>query len=201
MPDISVDVMREHRLMRLISDDPSIILLIRPVYTTENMWRIAIEQEPSLFRYMKNPSQEMCMFALKEDGSNLRVLVENPDVEVTPQMCYRAVKAYPPAIFDVPVDMRDDAIKEYAFDHDPTLMRHFSNVRPGYINRKLREDPTFARFLEHPTEDQEYRAIEYDPNYCVHLTQFTPRIMELIRTLYPDILPLISNLQRRHSGD
>lgn len=201
MPDVSVDAMREHRLMRLISDDPSVIILIKPAYITENMWKIAIEQEPSLFQYMKSPSKEMCMFALKEDGSNLRVLVENPEIKVTPQMCYQAVKSYPPAIFDVPSELRDDAIKEYAFDRDPTLMKHFSNVRLGYINRKLKDDPTFARYLDDPTEDQEYRAVQADPNYCVYLTHFTPRIMELIRALYPDLLPLITNLQRRHSGD
>lgn len=201
MPDITVDPMREHRLLKLISDDPSMILLIRPAYATENMWKIAIEQEPSLFQYMKSPSLEMCMFALKEDGSNLRVLVENPDIKVTPQMCYRAVKSYPPAIFSVPSEMRDDAIKEYAFDRDPTLMKHFSNIRLGYINRKLKEDPTFARYLDNPTEEQEYNAIAYDPNYCVHLTHFTPRIMELIRTLYPNLLPFMNNLQRRHSED
>ena len=192
-----MDPMRERAILKLLSDDPACILLLRSKCTTDNMWKVVIQLEPSLFQYMKDPSNEMCLFALKEDGSNLQYVVKNPSVKLTPEMIYTAVNNSPAAIFDVPVEMRDNAIKEFAFDRDPTLMKNFKNVRKEYINRKIKEDPSFIRFLDDPDEDLVSKAIENDPNYCVYVKKFTPRIKKLIETLYPDIIPLIPNFNER----
>ena len=192
-----MDPIREKKIMKLLSDDPSCILLLRSKCTTDNMWKVVIQLEPSLFQYMKDPSNEMCLFALKEDGSNLQYVVKNPSVKLTPEMLYTAVNNYPAAIFDVPVEMRDNAIKEFAFDRDPTLMKNFTNIRKEYINRKIKEDPSFIRFLNDPDEDLVCKAIENDPNYCVYVKKFTPRIKKLIETLYPDIIPLIPGFNER----
>lgn len=192
-----MDPMRERAILKLLSDDPACILLLRSKCTTDNMWKVVIQLEPSLFQYMKDPSNEMCLFALKEDGSNLQYVVKNSSVKLTPEMIYTAVNNYPAAIFDVPVEMRDNAIKEFAFDRDPTLMKNFKNVRKEYINRKIKEDPSFIRFLDDPDEDLVCKAIENDPNYCVYVKKFTPRIKKLIETLYPDIIPLIPNFNER----
>ena len=192
-----MDPIRERAILKLLSDDPACILLLRSKCTTDNMWKVVIQLEPSLFQYMKDPSDEMCLFALREDGSNLQYVVKNPSVKLTPEMFYTAVNNYPAAIFDVPVEMRDNAIKEFAFDRDPTLMKNFKNVRKEYINRKIKDDPSFIRFLDNPDEDLVCKAIENDPNYCVYVKKFTPRIKKLIETLYPDIIPLIPSFNER----
>ena len=192
-----MDRIRERTILKLLSDDPSCILLLRSKCTTDNMWKVVIQLEPSLFQYMKDPSNEMCLYALKEDGSNLQYVVKNPSVKLTSEMIYTAVSNYPAAIFDVPVEMRDNAIKEFAFDRDPTLIKNFTNVRQEYINRKIKEDPSFIRFLNDPDEDLVCKAIENDPNYCVYVKKFTPRIKKLIETLYPDIIPLIPGFNER----
>ena len=192
-----MDPIRERTIMKLLSDDPSCILLLRNKCTTDNMWKIVIQLEPNLFQYMKDPSNEMCLYALREDGSNLQYVVKNPSVKLTPEMIYTAVNNYPAAIFDVPAEMRDNAIKEFAFDRDPTLIKNFKNIRKEYINKKIKEDPSFIRFLNDPDEDLVCKAIENDPNYCVYVKKFTPRIKKLIETLYPDIIPLIPRFNER----
>ena len=192
-----MDPMRERGIMKLLSDDPACILLLRSKCTTDNMWKIVIQLEPNLFQYMKDPSNEMCLYALREDGSNLQYVVKNPSVKLTPEMIYTAVNNYPAAIFDVPAEMRDNAIKEFAFDRDPTLIKNFKNIRKEYINKKIKEDPSFIRFLNDPDEDLVCKAIENDPNYCVYVKKFTPRIKKLIETLYPDIIPLIPRFNER----
>lgn len=186
-----MDALTEQKLMAMISDDPSTILLIRDYLVTDNMWKMAIQSEPGLFKYMDNPSYDMCMLAVNEDGQNLKYCVENPTVELTSELCYAAITNYPPAILEVPSYMRDDRMKEYAFDLDPTLVHVFSDIRPAYLDRKLREDPTFCRYLQEPTEEMEYKAIEHDPNYCGHVHNFTPRIRALIQALYPEIVPML----------
>ena len=192
-----MDPMRERAIMKLLSDDPACILLLRSKCTTDNMWKIVIQLEPNLFQYMKDPSNEMCLYALREDGSNLQYVVKNPSVKLTHEMIYTAVNNYPAAIFDVPAEMRDNAIKEFAFDRDPTLIKNFKNIRKEYINKKIKEDPSFIRFLNDPDEDLVCKAIENDPNYCVYVKKFTPRIKKLIETLYPDIIPLIPRFNER----
>ena len=192
-----MDPMRERAIMKLLSDDPACILLLRSKCTTDNMWKIVIQLEPNLFQYMKDPSNEMCLYALREDGSNLQYVVKNQSVKLTPEMIYTAVNNYPAAIFDVPAEMRDNAIKEFAFDRDPTLIKNFKNIRKEYINKKIKEDPSFIRFLNDPDDDLVCKAIENDPNYCVYVKKFTPRIKKLIETLYPDIIPLIPRFNER----
>ena len=192
-----MDPIRERAIMKLLSYDPACILLLRSKCTTDNMWKIVIQLEPNLFQYMKDPSNEMCLYALREDGSNLQYVVKNPSVKLTPEMIYTAVNNYPAAIFDVPAEMRDNAIKEFAFDRDPTLIKNFKNIRKEYINKKIKEDPSFIRFLNDPDEDLVCKAIENDPNYCVYVKKFTPRIKKLIETLYPDIIPLIPRFNER----
>ena len=192
-----MDPMRERAIMKLLSDDPACILLLRSKCTTDNMWKIVIQLEPNLFQYMKDPSNEMCLYALREDGSNLQYVVKNPSVKLTSEMIYTAVSNYPAAIFDVPVEMRDNAIKEFAFDRNPTLIKNFKNIRKEYINKKLKEDPSFIRFLNDPDGDLVCKAIGNEPDYCVYVKKFTPRIKKLIETLYPDIIPLIPGFNER----
>ena len=59
----------------------------------------------------------------------------------------------------------------------------------------------YKRWLTSATADAdvaaELKAIENDPNYCVYVKRFTPRIKKLIETLYPDIIPLIPEFNER----
>lgn len=188
---------RNQALIQIVENDPSAILLLKASMTTPQLWRIAIENDPSLYQYCENPSDELTMQALEEDGGNLKYAIENKNVKLTRKMVFAAIKNYPECIFDIPKDIRSTEMLEYAFDQNPGLMKSFDNVRKGYIDRKLKEDPTFIRFLDHPTEDQVYAAVEFDPNYCAYIQEFTPRIKELINILYPDIIPLIPGLSDR----
>ena len=61
----------EQKIYNILSEHPSLILIIKNKYVTDNMWKICITKEPSLFQYMKNPSEEMCLFAVNEEGSYL----------------------------------------------------------------------------------------------------------------------------------
>lgn len=184
---------QERKLISLITDDPSCVLLMKNKYITDNMWKTAIHLEPSLFQYMKDPSNEMCLYALMEDGHNLQYILNNPNIRLTTEMAYAAVASCPSVIFDVPANMRDNDIKEFAIDNDPTLLKYFSNIRKEYIDRKLRQDPCFARFLENPTEDMICKALISNPYYCTYVEKFTPRMKQIMEELYPNFVQLLRN--------
>ena len=189
---------REQKLLELISDDPSIILIFKNKMITDNMWKVAIENEPSLFQYMDSPSEEMILFALSEDGANIKYL-KDMEITMTPKMIYTAVKNYPGAIYLIPAELRTNKLKEFACNEDPSLMRELK-LKREYIENRLRLDPTLVRFLENPTEDQICRAIQANPNTCAYIDKFTPKIKELIRELYPEIIPLIPRLSEEFMG-
>lgn len=188
---------REQKILELLSEDPSAILMFKNKYTTDNMWKFCIESEPSLFQYMKTPSEEMILFALSEDGVNIKYL-KDMGISLTPKMIYTAVKSYPGAIFLIPSELRTSKLKEFACTEDPSLMMELT-LKQGYIEKRLNADPTLVRFLPNPTEDQLCRAIEADPNICAYIEKFTPKVKELIKELYPDIIPLIPRLSEQFS--
>ena len=189
---------REQKLLELLADDPSMILIFKKKYTTENMWKFCIENEPSLFQFMKNPSEEMILYALSEDGANIKYL-KDMGIALTPKMIYTAVKSYPGAIYLIPPELRTSKLREFACTEDPSLMKELP-LKKEFIDKRLKTDPTLVRFMKNPTEDQICNAIIADPNTCAYIEKFTPRIKELIKELYPEIIPLIPRLSEQFSN-
>lgn len=194
---IIIDPMREQRFIEMLSVDPSAIICLKNKFITDNMWKVAIESEPSLFQYMKEPSEEMVLFALAEDGANIKYL-EEMGVTMTPKMIYTAVKNYPGAIFLIPESQRSNRLKEFACSEDPTLMKDL-DLKSHYVETRLKKDPSLVRFVNHPTEEQYLDAIREDPTICVYIDELTPKMKELIKELYPEIIPLIPRLSQEFS--
>lgn len=188
-----MDPIREIRFMELLRDDPSAILLIKEKYLNDRLWEVAIKNEPSLFQYMKNPSDSLIMLALREDGANIKYLLKM-NIEITPERLHVALKNYPGAIFLIPKRYRTNGVKEFACMEDPTLMKDVE-LREEFIKRRLKQDPLLVRFLKNPTEDQLCDALEYSANICGYIETFTPRMKEIMLRKYPDMIQLIPRLR------
>ena len=188
---------REQKILELLADDPSLILIFKNKYTTDNMWKFCIENEPSLFQFMKTPSEEMILYALSEDGANIKYL-KGMGIQLTPKMIYTAVRNYPGAIYLIPPELRTSKLREFACREDPSLMRELP-LKKEFIEKCLKEDPRLVRFLKNPTEDQICNAISADPNICAYIEKFTPKVKQLIKDLYPEIIPLIPRLSEQFS--
>lgn len=192
-----MDPQREHRILELLTDDPSVILMFKSEETTENMWKIAIENEPALFQSMPDPSHEMVLYALSQDGANLRYL-QRMGIPLTPEYIYAAVDNYPGAIFMVPETLWSTKLKEFACSKDTSLMKEVPLSR-SYIESQLRRDPTLVRFLPNPSENQLCAAIDANPSVCAYITDFTPKMIRLIQAKYPALISLIPRLKERIS--
>ena len=187
-----MDVYQEQKLIELLTIYPSLIVTFKNKYITDNMWRVAIESEPALFKHMKNPSEEMILFALSEDGVNIKYLKEM-GVAITPKMIYTAVKSYPGAIYLIPKELRTTKLKEFACIEDPSLMRDLQ-LRKEFINKRLQTDPRLIRYVKNPTEEQICNSLMSDRNTIIYITEYTPKIKEIIKEIYPDMIPLIPEL-------
>lgn len=188
-----MDASRERRILSFLVDDPSLILLIKSKYITSRMWQVSLQKEPSLFKYMRDPSEEMCLFALEEDGSNLKYLIDHYPNKVTQEMIRIAIRSYPPAIFYLPSEERTDPLKELAVDTDPSLLRDFPRMRRSYLRRKIYECPWAIQYLREPDEELYLIAIDRDINVCGYIKYYTKRMKELIARKSPNMVELLSH--------
>lgn len=187
-----MDPARENRVYKMLQIDPSFILLLKNKYLTNEMWKISLQGEPSLFQFMKEPSEEMILFALSLDGANIQYF-EQMQIPYTNKYIYAAVHSYPGAIKLLPKEIRTEEIREFACMEDPILMRELP-LKPSFISKQLRKDPTLVRFVSDPDEEDICDAIEANPNVCVHIQKFTPKIKKLIWEKYPEFVSLIPAL-------
>lgn len=179
-----------NKIMRWIAEDPSMVLIIKNRYLTEDMWDYCIEQEPELFSAMQNPSSEFIDKVVKKNGYLILIAIEKWPEKVTKNMVYHAVCNIPDIIVDIPNKWLDWRIREAAYDRSPKLMKFDKSIRYAYVERRIREDPTVIQYIS-ATEDQICEAIRLSPAVCVYIKNMTPRIKDLIRELYPESYPLL----------
>lgn len=188
------DEFTEQKLFGLLIEDPSMILLLKNKYISDDMWKFCIEREPSLFKYMKNPSIEMCYFALEIDGHNLKYIKNKfKDIKITRKMAFLAISNCPKAIFYVPQEILDTGLKELAFDKDPSLMKSFQFIRPDYIEKVIENNPANVKYINNPDEDFICQALLKEPNICVYFNTLTPKMKKIIEEKYPQLIPFYSN--------
>lgn len=188
------DEFTEQKLFGLLIEDPSMILLLKNKYISDDMWKFCIEREPSLFKYMKNPSLEMCYFALEIDGHNLKYIKNKfKDIKITRKMAFLAISNCPKAIFYVPQEILDTGLKELAFDKDPSLMKSFQFIRPDYIEKVIENNPANVKYINNPDEDIICQALLKEPNICVYFNTLTPKMKKIIEEKYPQLIPFYSN--------
>lgn len=193
----SNDELLKHKLLNLLIDNPSFILLLKNKYIDDDVWKFCIEREPSLFKYMKTPSVEMCEFAVSNDGYNLKYIKNKfKYIPITKKMAYLAIHNSARALFYVPKDIIDIGLMELAFDSDPSLMKEFdfNQLRYEYVRRTLIDNPSYIKYINNPAEELIISAIKKEPNVCVYFENISPRVREVIDELYPDLLSLYPHL-------
>lgn len=178
------------KIMRWIAEDPSMILIVKERYLTEDMWEYCIDQEPDLFTAMHNPSSEFIDKMVKKNGCLVLIALEKWANKVTKSTIYHAVCNMPSIIGDIPEEYLDWQIKEAAYDRSPKLMQNDKSIRYSYVERRIREDPTIIQYID-ATEDQICEAIRMTPAVCVYVKNRTPKIKNLIQDLYPESYPLL----------
>lgn len=195
-----MDEFIEQKIINLLSEEPSLIFMLKNKYVTENMWKICIQKEPGIFKLIEDPTDEMCLIAVLEDGNNIKYIVKNHKNLLNNKIIWTAVINYPGAILHLPIGLRSDALKEKAFDLDPSLMKEFKNIRPEYIRQKIKSNPGIVKYLQNPSEDIIYDALNNNPNICAYITDFSPRMRELIKCKYPEMIELIPGLKEKIYG-
>ncbi len=185
----------KYKLLNLLVDNPSFVLLLKNKYIDDDIWQFCIEREPGLFKHMKNPSIAICEFALEVDGYNLKYIAKKfKHIEITRKMVYIALRNCPKAIDYVPEDILDVGLRELAFDNDPSLMKDydFKDLRYDYVSSMINKNPAYIKYINNPPDELIVSAIKQDSNVCVYFEKLSPYVINVVNELYPNLLELYS---------
>lgn len=182
----------KRRILNLLIDNPSLILLLKNKYIDEDIWEFCLEREPSLFKHIKNPSIKLCNYAIELDGNNLKyILNKHSDIKVTRKMLYVAVDNCPKVIREIPEIIIDEGLKELAFDRDPSLMQYFNYIRKSYIEQRVKENPSIIQYIKNPDEELICKTLKEEPNIVLYFDKITPAMATIIDKHHPHLIPLI----------
>lgn len=181
------------KVLKVLYDEPSLVLALKEKYINDSVWRFCIEREPGLFKKMKHPSQKICEFAVEVNGKNLKYVVKRfKYIQLTEKMMLDAIRSYPKALLYIPSKYQTDGIKEYAFDRDPSLMLEFDDVRKDYIERKVLDEPYYLKFVKNADDTLICNVLKQNPNMIAYVENLTPEIIIFMKENYPDILDMVT---------
>lgn len=182
------------KILNAILEDPEIVLLLKEKYVDDEIWRFCIEREPRLFKKMRHPSEELCLFACEVDGENLKYIKNKfRYVPITSLMCFTAVKSNPKAILHVPRNLLNDELMEMAFDQNPELMLKFHDIRREYIEKLLTEKPYAIQYVRNIDEDLICDQIRKSPSICPYINHLTLRMVRTLQECHPEYYELYKN--------
>ncbi len=182
------------KIISAVIEDPEIIFVVKERYVDESLWRFCIERDTSVFRKMKHPSEEICMFACEVDGANLRWIRNKFSyIKITDMMAYIAVKSNPTAILYVPDKLLTNTLMEMAFDADSSLMAYFDHIQLGYLTEKLKSDPSAIQYIKDPDEDLICDLIQRNPTVCVYIKELSKKMLHVLKKNHPNYYQLYQN--------
>lgn len=183
----------EYEVSRVLESSPELIRVIKEKYQTEGLWELCIDKDPELFKYAKNPSQSLSLFAVKCDGINLKHVPPNM---INETICYYAVSSNPIALKYVPKIYLTEGLKELAFDQAPHLMKYYSNIRREYLIQKIKRSPANIQFIKNPDDELKCIAIAENPNVILYFKKLSQKMMDVIDELYPELRNQLPNYTR-----
>ena len=182
----------ENKLLNILYDEPSLITIIKSAYVTEDIWRFCIDREPSLFKDVKYPSYELALFAIKLDGYNLKYVKEKfPQIKITQELAFWAVKSCPHAIKYVPKKICNRGIIELAVKEDNSLLEDYEDyLEDEFIINIISSNPQALQYLHRLTENIICELLENNPNYITFINNPSEKMLKTVEDSNPTIYKL-----------
>ena len=191
MSIIISDSSAKTKILRAIMSDPEIVLLLKEKYVDDEIWKFCIERDPNLFKKMKHPNDEICMYACTVDGANLKHIKNKfRHIKITNAMCLASVESNPRAILYVPRSMINNELKENACMEDPSLIIHIDDLQDDFIEKVIKEKPYAVKYVRKVSESFLCEMIKTTPTICTYFNKMTPKMIDVFRTCHPNYFTL-----------
>lgn len=181
-------------ILSVLQDHPMIIFAIKNKFLDEHSWDVALEKDPSIFQYYRDPDYNECLKAVLLDGNNIQYV---PYRNLTYEICITAIRNNPKSILMIPREKLDTRLMQAAVDLDGTLLKEYEDDLDGfYVEDKIAENPSLILYLNHPDDDLVSIAINRNPGlmYTIPVEWWTDNVKRYIKTSHPDWESYIPNV-------
>lgn len=173
-------------ILGLLPEHPKLIFALKNKYADDHAWDVALEADPSIFAFYKDPEYNDCLKAVLLDGRNIQYV---PYRNLTYEICVTSIRSFPRAILLIPREKLDMRMIQQAVDLDPSLIKEYEDELDGfYIEDKIKEMPELILSLNHPDDDCIVIAIDANPGLMFKMPKewWTETVKKEIRETHPD---------------
>ncbi len=185
----------------LITKNPEYIPIMKEKYLSDDVLAMCLEDEPSLFKFIPNPSLRIIKLALQLDGGNIKYIKKKIRKQLPSDYLVMAVDSNPrEALPYVPKKYIPEGIKQKIFDTDPELLQEndLDIASNSFIESRIEECPAVIKYLANPSDEIKCLALRKDPNVALYFDTLSPAMMDVIDELYPGLRNSLPNYNREN---
>ena len=187
----------------LIANNPDILNLLKDKYTTDDILEDALELNPDIFKFIKEPSMRIILKALDMDGGNIQYLDKEVIDSLSDDVLVAAIDTMDvnTIISDIDFESMSEETRVDIFVNDPIKALQCGVTVPEYfIIKELQKSPNLIRYVKNPTNRMKYIALENDPNVAVYFDSLTDEMMDIIDNKYPHLKNLPTYTRGKEGG-
>lgn len=187
----------------LIANNPDILNLLKDKYTTDDILEDALELNPDIFKFIKEPSMRIILKALDMDGGNIQYLDKEIIDSLSDDVLVAAIDTMDvnTIISDIDFESMSEETRVDIFVNDPIKALQCGVTVPEYfIIKELQKSPNLIRYVKNPTNRMKYIALENDPNVAVYFDSLTDEMMDIIDSKYPHLKNLPTYTRGKEGG-
>lgn len=177
----------------LIANNPEIIPLLKNKYTTDDVLEDALDMNPDIFKFIKDPSNRIIAKALDMDGANIQYIDKERLKTIPEELLLSAIESVdePDASLDIDFDDISEESRIDMFVQDPVKAIQCGITVPDYFMLKeIQKSPNLIRYIKNPTNKMKCVALDLEPNVAVYFDSLTDEMMDIIDTKYPHLKEL-----------
>lgn len=177
----------------LIANNPGIIPLLKNKYTTDDVLEDALDMNPDIFKFIKDPSNRIIAKALDMDGANIQYIDKEKLKTIPEELLLSAIESVdePELSFDVNFDDISEESRIDMFVQDPVKAIQCGITVPDYfVIKEIQKSPNLIRYIKNPTNKMKCVALDLEPNVAVYFDSLTDEMMDIIDNKYPHLKEL-----------
>lgn len=178
--------------VNMIVNNPEILPFLKNKYTTDDVLEDALDINPDIFKFIKDPSNRIIIKALDMDGANIQYIDRERLNNLPDEILVSAIESVDD-VSDLGVNF-DDISEESRLDifiQDPVkAIQCGINVPEYFMIKEIQKSPNLIRYIKNPTNKMKCVALDLEPNVAVYFDSLTDEMMDIIDIKYPHLKEL-----------
>jgi hypothetical protein len=178
--------------VNMIVNNPEILPFLKNKYTTDDVLEEALDINPDIFKFIKDPSNRIIIKALDMDGANIQYIDRERLNSLPDEILVSAIESVDD-VSDLGVNF-DDISEESRLDifiQDPVkAIQCGINVPEYFMIKEIQKSPNLIRYIKNPTNKMKCVALDLEPNVAVYFDSLTDEMMDIIDNKYPHLKEL-----------